>query len=133
MDCIVKRLELKFSSACGLTLAVALLQGFAPQARAELPGATVFAEECADCHSVAPGKHKKAPSLWEVVGRKAGGFSDFSYSEPMKTSGLVWTPEKLDGYLTKPRKVVPGGKMKYDGLEDSKARADLIKYLATLR
>ena len=97
-------------------------------------GANTFAEECGDCHSAAPGKNKKGPGLFGVVGRNAGTAGDFSgYSDAMKQSGLVWVIDKIDAYITQPRKVVPAGKMKYDGLSDASARADVIAYLSTLK
>lgn len=96
-------------------------------------GADVFAEECAECHSPKEGKNKKGPSAFDVVGRKAGTVADFNYSDGLKASGITWSPDKIDAYVTAPKKVVPGGRMKYEGLEDAKARADLIAYLATLR
>ncbi len=96
-------------------------------------GANVFAEECSDCHSVKEGKNKKGPSLFAVVGRQAGSIADFNYSDAMKAAGHTWTPDKLDAYIAQPKQVVPGGKMKYDGLEDAQARDDLIAYLATLK
>ena len=39
----------------------------------------------------------------------------------------------LDAYLAAPKKFVPGGKMKYDGLAGTAERANLLAYLATLR
>lgn len=95
-------------------------------------GAKVFEEECSDCHSVKEGKNKKGPSLWNISGRKAGSIADFNYSDGMKQSGIVWTADKIDAYIAHPKKVVPGGKMKYDGLDDEKARAEVISYLMTL-
>lgn len=97
-------------------------------------GADTFDEECAECHSVKAGKNKKGPSLFAIVGRHAASLPDFAnYSDALKASGIVWTPDKLNTYLYAPKKLVPGGKMKYDGLEDVAARADLLAYLATLR
>jgi len=97
-------------------------------------GANAFAEECGDCHSTTPGKNKKGPGLFAVVGRKSGSVSDFSgYSEAMKQSGLTWTGEQIDSYITHPKKVVPAGKMKYGGLDDAATRADIIAYLSSLK
>jgi len=96
-------------------------------------GADMFAQECSECHSVKEGKNKKGPSLFAVVGRKAGSIADFVYSEPMKQSAISWSADKIDTYIAHPRQVVPGGKMKYDGLEEEKNRADVIAYLSTLR
>lgn len=97
-------------------------------------GADVFAEECGDCHSSIPGKNKKGPSLTGINGRKAGSVADFAgYSDAMKQSGILWAPERIDSYIAAPKKVVPGGKMKYDGLADANARADVIAYLMSLK
>lgn len=96
-------------------------------------GGDVFAEECAECHSVREGKNKKGPSMFGVVGRKAATVPDASYSDALKGSGLTWTPDKLDAYLAAPKKFVPGGKMKYDGLAGAAERASLLAYLTTLR
>ena len=96
-------------------------------------GEDVFAQECAECHSAKEGKNKKGPSLFAVVGRKAAGIADFVYSEAIKQSGITRSVSALDAYLSAPRKAVPGGKMKFDGLADAKDREDLLAYLATLR
>lgn len=96
-------------------------------------GADSFAEECGDCHSPKEGKAKKGPPLFGVNNRKAGSVPDFAYSDAMRQSGITWSPEKIDAYITAPRKVVPGGKMKYDGLPDAHERADVIAYLMSLR
>lgn len=97
-------------------------------------GADVFAEECGDCHSAVPGKNKKGPTLTGINGRKAGSVADFAgYSDAIKQSGITWAPDKIDPYIAAPRKIVPGGKMKYDGLADATARADVIAYLLSLK
>jgi cytochrome c len=96
-------------------------------------GADTFAEECGDCHS-ALGKNKKGPSLVGLNGRKAGSVTDYvGYSDAMKESGIVWSADKLDAYISHPKKLIPGGKMKYDGLSDAKARADVIAYVLSLK
>lgn len=96
-------------------------------------GKDVFATECAECHSVREGKNKKGPSLFGVVGRKAATVADASYSDALKASGITWTPDKIDAYVTAPKKLVPGGKMKYDGLASAAERTELLAYLATLK
>lgn len=92
-------------------------------------GSKVFTAECAECHTMKEGKNKKGPSIYGLVGRKAATMSDYDYSGAIKSSGIVWTEEKLDAYITAPSKVVPGGKMKYEGLSNAKARQDLLAYL----
>ena len=94
-------------------------------------GANIFQEDCAECHSYGP-KNKKGPSLRGIVGRKAGtaiGYDD--YSDIVKKSNLIWTVQALDNYLMSPKKFSPTIRMKYEGLPDPKARADLIEFLST--
>lgn len=93
-------------------------------------GADVFDENCAECHSVAPSlKNKKGPSLYGVVGRAAGQVAGFSYSDALLASGIHWTPERIDAYVQAPKTIIPGGKMKFDGLSKAGERADLIDFL----
>lgn len=93
-------------------------------------GAGVFKTECSECHSVQQGHNKKGPSLFGIVGRKAGSLPDFKYSDAVKQDDWIWSAEKLDAYLSQPaKKTNPGTKMKYDGLDDAKQRADVISFL----
>ena len=108
---------------------VALAAALPAQAADAGHGAKVFRSQCAECHSTKEGRNKDGPSLFGVVGRHAGSVAGYRYSDAMKGSGLVWTDAELDAYLTNPRKLVPGCKMKYRGLADSGARADLIAFL----
>ena len=121
-------------SRLGLSRLVITLALAAPAVHAAdaAHGASVFDEECSDCHSVKPDKNKKGPTLFGVVGRHAGSVADFNYSDAMKASGITWNQDRLSGYISAPKKTVPGGKMKYDGLASEQAKADLIAYLSTL-
>jgi cytochrome c len=93
-------------------------------------GGDVFDAQCAECHSVKAGKNKKGPSLFAVLGRHAGTVPDFVYSDAMLHSGIVWTPDKISAYVAAPKKVVPGGKMKFDGGLSAQDSADLVAFLA---
>ena len=85
---------------------------------------------CRACHQIGPGaKIAVGPVLNGVVGRKAGTYPGFAYSTANKDSGLVWTPEELDKYLTSPQTVVPHTKMIFPGLKDDQKRKDVIAYL----
>ncbi|MBX9899160.1 MAG: c-type cytochrome [Burkholderiaceae bacterium] len=116
---------------CLLAMLLPLQSGAAGDAK---KGADTFAEECGDCHSIVSGKNKKGPTLHGIFGRKAATVGEFAgYSDTMKQSGIVWDAEKIDAYITKPKKVIPGGKMKYEGLADAGARADIIAYLTSVK
>ena len=96
-------------------------------------GADVFAEQCAECHSVREGKQKKGPSLFGISGRKAATQPGFEYSEALRNAGWTWDQERLAFYLSQPaKKANPGGKMKFDGVSDKADLANLCGYLATL-
>jgi cytochrome c len=95
-------------------------------------GADVFDTDCSDCHTLVAAKNKKGPSLFGIANRPAATVAGFAnYSPALKASGLKWTADKLDAYLTNPRKFVLGGKMKYDGLAEAALRQDLIAFLQT--
>jgi cytochrome c len=100
-------------------------------------GEKVF-KKCRACHEVgADAKSKVGPELNDVVGRKAASVADFKYSkgltEKAAAEDLVWTPENLDAFLTKPKEFVDGTKMSFPGLRKEEERADLIAYLASLQ
>lgn len=97
-------------------------------------GSDVFRSECAECHSLRPGRNKKGPSLFAIVGRPAGTLPDYKYSDALRQARWTWTEEKLRSYLSQPaRRANPGTRMKYDGLDDPGQLEDLISYLDTVR
>ena len=92
-------------------------------------GEKVF-KKCAACHSIVKdGKNKIGPALYNVVGRKVGGVSDYKYSKALAGYEKSWTFEELNGFLLKPAKWIKGTKMAYAGLRKEKDRASVIKYL----
>ena len=56
------------------------------------------------------------PVLNGVVGRKAGIYPDYAYSDANKNSGITWDEATLTEYLKNPRAKVPGTKMLFPGL-----------------
>jgi cytochrome c len=95
-------------------------------------GKTVFRQVCGICHEVVAGKNRVGPSLFGIVGRKAGLVEGFHYSDANKNSGFTWDEATLDRYLKDPRAAVPGTFMAYGGLKDDQKRHDLVTYLATV-
>lgn len=124
---------MKFPLGCAsqamAVLALAFGIGSASCAADLKAGVKLFNSECSECHTMKEGKNKKGPSIYGVLGRKAATISDYDYSSAIRASNIFWTEDKLDEYLANPAKVVPGGKMKYEGLRDAGKREDLIKYL----
>ncbi|MES0172578.1 cytochrome c family protein [Mesorhizobium sp. M0006] len=102
---------------------------FVPAASAD-SGSAIFKRYCSVCHSVEEGKNKIGPSLAGVVGRHSASIETFSYSSAMKGLGVVWTPDNLDKFLTRPASMVPGTMMAFPGVKKDDDRKALIEYLA---
>jgi cytochrome c len=119
-----------------ISVALALLAGstIAAQAAGDAKaGADVF-KRCAVCHTNDKGGGDGlGPNLFGVYGRKAASRPGFSYSAPLKKSGLVWNDTNLTKWVAGPPRVVPGTKMSFAGLSSKKQQADVVAYLATLK
>jgi len=113
-------------------VAAALFLGQARAAGDAAAGKTVFANQCASCHTVEAGKNGFGPSLAAVIGRKAGGLAGFgAYSPAMAQSGIVWDDKSLDEFLASSTQKVPGTSMPVS-LPNAADRANVIAYLETL-
>jgi len=64
-------------------------------------------QDCAACHKLEAGANNVGPSLHGIFTRKAGEIADFRYSPAIKRSGIVWTPETLDKFITDPAAACP--------------------------
>jgi cytochrome c len=92
-------------------------------------GEKVFAK-CKVCHQIGEGaKNAVGPVLNGVVGRKAGSYPDYSYSDANKNSGITWDEATLKEYLKNPRAKVPGTKMIFPGLPKDDDIDNVIAYL----
>jgi len=112
-----------------LTGTILLLLTPGPGAAADIAAGQTQFNKCKICHSVEAGKNMVGPSLHGLFGRKAGASDNFTYSEAMKDSGIVWTDDTLTKYLHDPKEVVPGGKMAFPGIKDDLQIIDLLAYL----
>jgi cytochrome c len=128
----MSRLTPRLTVILALAIAANLFAARSAAAQNADNGRQVLKQACGICHEVAAGKNRVGPSLFGVVGRKAGSAPDFHYSDEMKNAGLVWDDATLDRFLTAPRATVPGTRMAYAGMKDDQKRHDLIAYLATL-
>jgi cytochrome c len=95
-------------------------------------GEVLFKQRCSICHQPEKGgKNGVGPALYGAFGRKAAQAPGFAYSDNLKASGLVWTPEKLNQWIQKPASVVPGVKMVLAPVNQPQDRADIIAFLKT--
>lgn len=89
---------------------------------------------CRACHQIGPGaKNFVGPVLNGVVGRKAGTYPGFDYSEANKNSGIDWTEANLQKYLADPQGMVKGTKMIFPGINNPEKVNDIIAYLKTFK
>jgi cytochrome c len=112
----------------GAIFAALALSGLANAAN---EGQIAFNNHCRTCHSTKQGDNRLGPSLYGVVGRKAGTASGYpNYSQALAQSGIVWDPETLDKFIANPEAVIPNNNMKpYSGLTDPAVRKQIIEYL----
>ena len=115
----------------GLLTACAALALSCGVARAQdaTAGEHVFVK-CKACHQIGDGaKNMVGPVLNGVVGRHAGVYPDYSYSDANKNSGFTWDEATLKEYLKNPRAKVPGTKMAFAGLSSEADIDNVIAYL----
>jgi cytochrome c len=97
-------------------------------------GEGVFRRICMACHiATRTGPTRLGPTLFGVVGRRAGSIEGFRYSQANRNSDATWTPEVLFQYLQNPRQFIPGTTMAFAGIRDEQERANVIAYLETLK
>lgn len=108
-----------------VTLGINLLM--APAAAQQAPKSF---GQCARCHTVSTdGKNKNGPRLYGIVGASAGSVAGFKYSPQLTASGLRWDEATLDRWITNPKAMVPGNKMKFGGEKDASRRTEIIAWL----
>lgn len=93
-------------------------------------GADVF-KKCAACHNADKGgPNALGPNLYGVLGEAVGqGAGGFAFSDALKAVGGNWDFDKLNAWLTSPKKFAPGTKMTFAGLSKPEDRANVIAYL----
>ena len=89
-------------------------------------GAQVY-QRCQLCHSI---EHDLVgPRHLGLIGRKAGSIAGYPYSTAMKNSGITWSEDTLNQFLSGPQAYVPGTRMTFTGLPNEQDRADVLAYL----
>lgn len=112
--------------------AVAQGGGPAPKTAEEAAGKQVF-HQCAACHSLDSSKNAFGPSLYNVVGRKAGSVPRFDYSDALKASNITWTEDNLRQWIAGNDKFVPGTRMRHVAITDQAEQDYLIAFLKALK
>jgi cytochrome c len=89
-------------------------------------GKAVFEKRCTGCHAL--DADREGPRLFGVYGRKAGSIPGFAYSKGLKSSGIIWTDEKLEKWLTDPDLMIADNNMSFS-IPKAEERRDLIAFL----
>ncbi|WP_375394678.1 c-type cytochrome [uncultured Sphingomonas sp.] len=93
-------------------------------------GGEVF-KKCAACHTIDQGgANGIGPNLYGTLGEGIGqGKAGFAFSDALKGVGGNWDFEKMNAWLTSPRKFAPGTKMTFAGLSSPQDRANVLLYI----
>lgn len=123
------RINKKTKAIVVAALSLWLSAGAADAAGDAKKGEKVF-KKCKACHSLEEGKKKVGPSLFQIIGRKAGSVDGFKYSKSYVAAGekgLMWTEENLNPYLENPKKFMRAY------LEDKKAKSKMVMKFKKLK
>jgi cytochrome c len=92
-------------------------------------GRVLYENKCGGCHSV--DTDRIGPRHRNVVGRAVASVQGYDYSPALKKLGGIWTPARLDQWLSGTQTMAPGSKM-YLELDDPAERQLIITYLQSV-
>lgn len=94
-------------------------------------GERQFKRKCSICHTLTEGSARRAgPSLYQLFGRPAGTVADYSYSDTLVNSDIIWSDETINDLFDHgPDHYIPGTKMPMQRIVAQQDRTDLIDYL----
>ena len=93
--------------------------------------------KCAGCHKIDEGKKGgMGPNLWGIYGKQSGQVEKYRYSEWLKESGIIWTRETLQAWLSDRKtreeyfgKEVFKTKMMWTGIKKEEDMNAILDYL----
>lgn len=128
----------KLRKVMGLAFCSAMLAATMADAQMPLPapkppdGATLFKQQCGTCHATTLTEAgRQGPSLFKVVGRRAGSAEGFHYSAGFAKADFVWDEARLDAWITDPQAMIAGTVMAYRQPKPE-VRSAIIAYLKEL-
>lgn len=95
-------------------------------------GSLLFESECRRCHAVDARHESYGPPLENILGRSAGTYPEYDYSEALGGSGIVWTPAALRAWMEDNDGFMPGTKMRHVGIEDRTVQDFILAYLGSI-
>ena len=109
----------------GVAITFALLSG---SAMAKVDGEKLFKKKCGGCHTTEAGSHKTGPSLYKVIGRKAGS-TDFTNYKALRGADFTWDVENIGEWITDPKKFIGKSTAMTVKIKKETDRAAIIDYL----
>jgi cytochrome c len=118
---------------CGAMLVAETAMAQMPLPEAGPPdGPTLFKQQCATCHTNnLNDPARQGPSLFGILGRRAGSVEGFHYSAGFTKADFTWDDARLDAWMTNPQAIIPGAVMAYRQAKPE-IRAAIIAYLKEL-
>ena len=93
-----------------------------------------FSKKCVACHSFeVDGPNKIGPNLFNIHSREIASITSYKYSKALASKTGKWDNQNLDSFLKNPKEWAPGTKMSYVGIKKGEDRANIIKYLQSLK
>ena len=125
-----------FLARAAVAVVIAASAGAAAAAECDVKKGEKVFKRCKACHTLEADNNRTGPHLFGIVGRPVATVEGFNYSKPMKefaADGKTWDLALLDEFIKKPKKLVPGTIMRFNGLKKDQQRADLNCYLETIK
>ena len=120
----------RFTKYSALLAAIGFALLAAPGGAVAVDSAALFVKNCQTCHIIEKdGPLRPGPTLHGIIDRPAGSIEGFKYSAGLKSAGWAWTPEKLDAWISFPKKMVRDTTMVYRQ-NDPEIRKAIVTYLA---
>jgi len=96
-------------------------------------GYAAFQHRCIACHSMNASKNSFGPSLFGVIGRKAGSLPRFAYSEAMKNADFVWDDNYLRDWINDNESFLPGTRMRHVSITDITEQDFILAFIKSLK
>ncbi len=94
-------------------------------------GERQFTRKCSICHALTPSSARRAgPTLHRLFGRRAGTVPDYTYSDTLERSDIIWNDASIDALFDLgPDHYIPGTKMPMQRITRPQDRTDLVDFL----
>lgn len=122
---------MNWKSVCMVAAAAWALSTAGASAGDAAAGEAIFNQKCKTCHRIGEGAaNAVGPELNGLIGSKAGSTEGYSFSDALKSSGIVFDEATFKEFITSPKTKVPGTKMVFQGLPKDTDRDNLFAFIS---